>query len=317
MTLVQLEYALSLQRLKSFGRAAESLGISQPGLSIQIRKLEEEIGLTLFDRSQKKIRPTPAGERFLERATLLLNEARQLRELANTLNQEFTGKLRLGVIPTLAPYLLPLFIQHLNETYPDLNIYVKEALTEEVLQGIKSGELDMGIIATPITTKTPLKVLPLFYETFHLYVARSHPLFNAREISLDEIPSSDLWLLKEGNCLRNQVDQICDLKSRGKQDQNQFFFESNSIESLCRIVEHRGGVTILPELTTLQVESEQEDLIKTIAGPRRLREVSAIHLHRHVRQNLLVEIADLIRNSVPKNMWKAEGEVVATAIRIE
>ncbi len=317
MTLVQLEYALAVQKSGSYGRAAKAVGISQPGMSIQVRKLEEEIGLTLFDRTQKKIRTTSAGEIFLERAQLLLTQARQLEELAHVLNAEFRGTLKIGVIPTLAPYLLPLFIQHLNEQFPDLNIHVQEAITEEIVHGIKAGEFDAGIISTPINTSLNLSIHPLFYEAFFWFVSNMHPLFKKEEIPINQVPLDDIWLLKEGNCLRNQIDNICDINAHREQNPALFYFESNSIESLCRIVEIRGGITLLPELTTLHFDSEREAMIKKLAGPKRVREISLIHLQNHVRKDVIGEIGELIKRSIPRKLLeKGELEALHTNVSV-
>ncbi len=317
MTLLQLEYALALQRLGNYGRASKSVGISQPGLSIQIKNLEEELGITLFDRSQKQVTATAAGEVFLERAQLLLTQSRQLKELANALSEEYEGKIDVGIIPTLAPYLLPLFISQLNEQYPKLKVHVKEAITEEIVQGIKTGELDFGIIATPIESKIMLSVLPLFYESFMLFISPEHQLYPKEKIEIEEIPISDIYLLKEGNCLRNQVDDICEVQDRAEHENNLFYFESTSIESLCRIVEYKGGITLLPELTTLQFDGDRENMIKELGGPRRVREISIIHLPNHVRSSFIKEIADLIQKSVPRKLLaKGDSNLIHTNVKV-
>ncbi len=316
MTLQQLEYALALHRAGNYSRAAKTVGISQPGMSIQIRKLEEEIGLTLFDRSQKRVRTTPAGQRFLEHAQLLLTQSRQLRELAVELKAEFSGKIEMGIIPTLAPYLLPLFIQQLNDQFPKLTLHVQEAITEEIVHGIKDGKFDVGIIATPVKTRIALSTTPLFYEGFLLFVSNRHPLFGEEPIDIAGVPPGDIWLLKEGNCLRNQVDDICELHRKGKYNHNLFQFESNSIESLCRIVEYKGGVTVLPELTTLHFDSEREHMIKVLAGPRRVREISMVYLPNHVRAPLLDKIGALIKASVPKKLLET-GDVTTVNTNVE
>ncbi|MEL7118276.1 MAG: LysR substrate-binding domain-containing protein [Bacteroidota bacterium] len=315
MTLLQLEYALELNRIGSFNRAAKNIGISQPGLSLQIRKLEEEIGLTLFDRSQKKIKTTPKGALFLEKAQLILTQTKQLKELALQLSEEYSGQLTIGIIPTLAPYLLPLFIQKLNDQFPKLTIHVNEVVTEEIIQGIKEGKFDAGIIATPIESTITLTTKPLFYEGFELFVSNLHDLYASEEIEVDKIPPKDIWLLKEGNCLRNQVDDICSLNQKKSTSSSSFYFESNSIESLCRIVEYKGGITILPELTTLHFDSEREPMIKKLAGPRRVREISIIHLPNHVRKEIIDAIGELIKKSVPKKLLSKENsDLIHTSV---
>ncbi len=302
MTLQQLEYALSLRKLKSYSRTAAAMGISQPGISLQIKKLEEDLGLTLFDRSTRSIKPTEAGEIFLEKSELLLTQARQVRELGKELGEEFSGKFSIGIIPTLAPYLLPLFVQQLNETFPKLHITVKEVVTEEIIDGIKSGLLDFGIISTPIESRVRFRVDPLFYEKFLLFVSNKHPFFEKEKIKVEDIPTGDIWLLKEGNCLRNQVDNICNLSRRSSSSSPLFYFESNSIESLCRVIEHKGGITVLPELTTIFFDDERDSMVKEIEGPKRVREVSLIYLPNHLRAHFISEIGEVIKGSVPRRL---------------
>ncbi len=302
MTFQQLEYALALQQTGSYSRAAQKLGISQPAMSVQIKKLESELELTLFDRSQKKVTATNEGQIFLERAQVLITQTRQLKDLAIELNEEYAGEINVGIIPTLAPYLLPLFIRNLNEQFSKLKINVEEAITEEIIQGIKNGKYDGGIISTPIKSKTNLRIHPLFYEGFMLFVSNDHPLNQKEVINVDELPVEDIWLLKEGNCFRDQVDNICEVISRKEDEQNLFYFESNSIESLCRIVEYKGGVTFLPELTTLSISSEREDMIKQLSGPKRVREISLVHLPNNVRRRTLDQLARVITSNVPKHM---------------
>lgn len=316
MTLQQLDYALALQRHKNYSRAAEYVGISQPAMSIQIRKLEEETCLKLFDRQRNKVVPTQEGQIFLERAQLLLTQSRQLTELAAELNDNFIGELRIGVIPTLAPYILPLFIKNLNEQFPRLKFHVKEAITEEIIRMIKSGELDGGIISTPIESRISLDHTPLFYEGFKLFVSTDHQLYKKSKINVKDIPVKDLWLLSEGNCFRDQVNNICEIAKKGD-GQNLFFFESNSIEALCRIVEFKGGITFLPELTTLHFGSEHEEMIKDLLGIKRVREVSLVYLPNTVRQHKLQQLAEVIQKNIPKNLLKkGNSELIPTNVKL-
>ncbi|MEL6390433.1 MAG: hydrogen peroxide-inducible genes activator [Bacteroidota bacterium] len=307
MTLQQLYYAMALRQHGSYVKAAQSLGISQPALSVQIRKLEDQTDLQLFDRTRNAIRPTYEGEIFLDRAQLLLTQFSQLKSLAQELHEEFAGDIRLGIIPTLAPYLLPLFISDLNDQYSRLQIHVTEALTEEIVIGIKDGTLDAGIISTPISSKVPLTKTPLFYEEFRLFVSTGHPLFEEQTIAVPDIPLEDLLLLKEGNCFRDQVDNICDI-ARRQVSNDLFYFESNSIESLCRIVQFKGGLTFLPELTTLHFSIEHEDMIKKLEGPKRVREISIVHLPNNIKTTKLSKLKDVIQQSLPKKYLGKEGK---------
>lgn len=306
MTLKQLEYALALEKYGSYSRAAKAVGISQPAMSLQIQNLEAIVNVPLFDRSQKPISPTPEGKLFLEKAQILLTEAAQLQDFAIELSEEFTGEINIGVIPTLAPYLLPLFISEVNQKFPKLKVHIWEAITTEIIEGIKSGNLNGGIISTPIQSKARIQVMPLFYEKFLLFVSEQHELYQQEKINLEDIPLGDVWLLKEGNCFRDQVNNICDV-AKAKTDKSLFFYESNSIEALCRVVEYKGGITFLPELTTLHFEKEREHMIKEIKGPKHVREISLVHNPNEVRQNLLEQIMVILMDNIPKLMLKKEG----------
>lgn len=316
MTLQQLEYALVLQDYCSFNQAAKVLEISQPALSVQIKKLEEELEIILFDRSQKKVYVTEKGVKFLDRAKILLNESRQLQQIADQLKDQVSGELRIGIIPTLAPYLLPLFIEELHDQFAQLKVFIKEALTEEIIHDLKSGKLDGGIISTPITSNFQMTVMPLFYEGFKLFVSHEHKLYSHEKIAVDLIPPEDVWLLKEGNCFRDQVDNICEISKRTF-TRGQFIFESNSIESLCRIVEFKGGITFLPELSTMHVDSDREDMIKELSGEKRVREISLLHLPNHVRSADLIKFGEVIKNNLPRNMiHKGKSETIPTNVNV-
>lgn len=314
MTIQQLAYAMALAKYGSYSKAARAVGITQPAMSLRIKKLEEDIGLMLFDRTQKPVRPTLEGTFFLEKAQLLLTQAEQLKDFAVGLKEEISGEINIGIIPTLAPYLLPLFISDLNEQFRDLKVHIKEMLTHEILEGLRTGEVHAGIISTPIQTRTRVVSKPLFYEQFLLFVSEQHELFAEEAIAVEDIALNDLWLLKEGNCFRDQVDNICEI-ARDSNRQNLFYYESNSIESLCRIVEYKGGITFLPELTTLHLSTEREDMIKEITGRPRVREISIVHLPNEVRTHILDEVVTVIQRNIPSHMMQlGSAEAIRTNI---
>lgn len=301
MTIIQLQYTHALVKYANYGRAAKSLGISQPALSLQIKKLEYELGFQLIDRSRKKMSVTEKGEIFLKRSKLLLNENKQLQSLVSKLRNDDTGVLKIGIIPTLAPYLIPLFIDQMNEQHDQIKMHIVELLTEEILEQIITGDLDGGIIATPITSQISFEIEPLFYEKFMLFVSPDHELSSTEFIDVKDIPVADIRLLKEGNCFRDQVNNICEL-AKDKSTTNLFQFESNSIESLCRIVEFKGGVTFLPELTTMHISSDREDLIKELKGSKKVRELSLINLPNQLNKENMNLLAEVIKGSLPKHL---------------
>lgn len=221
----------------------------------------------------------------------------------------------MGIIITLAPYLVPLFVNQLNKTYPGIHLLVVELTTEEIIEKIKNGQLDAGIIATPVHTKG-ISMEVLFYEKFFFYVPERHYLYAQREIGLEEISANDLWLLSEGNCFRNQVNDICKIEQQ-EPDKKFFSYTSSSIESLKRIVEHQGGVTVVPELATLNIPEEKEEMIKPVAGPQPVREISLVTNRAYVKRKLLDKIKEAIWQNIPSSMRNpADKTIVDTNITI-
>lgn len=314
MTLNQLNYALQLKKYRNFKRAADHLSISQPALSIQIQKLEEEIGIKLFNRTSMPLEVTSDGELFLIRAQEIVTQARQLENFVSELKDDFTGTLTIGIIPTLAPFLVPLFSPTLQEEYPNLQLVFKEEITEKVVNQVRSGELDVGIISTPINVYG-IHAIPLFYERFYVY-ASSKKSISTQEIKLKDIDFDELWLLDEGNCFRDQINDFCDLKSirKGKK----FIYHSNSIDALIRIVDTRGGMTILPELTTLSLTAMQEDSLKTISGKQKAREIGMIVTPNHDKVRYIQLLEEAVKNNIPHHMLDGKAyEVVDPAIKMD
>ncbi|NOU60124.1 hydrogen peroxide-inducible genes activator [Marinifilum caeruleilacunae] len=310
MTLKQLEYALALGNLGSYGRVAKFMGVSQPAVSLQIQALEEELGIKLFDRSKKKVETTSNGELFLEKAQLLVTQSKHLEDFALELSEEVQGDLNLGIIPTLSPYLVPLFADELKKRFPKIKLVVKELITEEVLQGVKEGELHGGIISTPIQIKSKLELKPIFYEKFYLYVSEKHALFEQDEVEIEKINTENVWMLKEGNCFMDQVANMCSIAGK---HESELIYESNNIDALRRIVEYKGGLTFVPELATLMIPADQEDLLKELSGIEKVREISLVQLKSEVRKNLLTSVVETIQSCIPKQMLNKEGkEVVKT-----
>lgn len=314
MTIQQLHYAMALLQHQSFNRAAKDLQISQPALSVQIKKLENELGTILFDRSNKVITATHKGQILLDKAQLIINESQQLAQLATQLNDTSAGELRVGMIPTLAPYLVPLFIDQLTADYPAMQLDVIELLTEDILLQLRTGAIDCGVVSTPIKSSLDLVVRPLFYEEIKLYISPHHPLSTTAAVCLQEIDRDDIWLLKEGNCFRDQVDNMCDIGKR-KSSRWSFDYESNNIEALCRIVEYQGGLTFMPELTSLHLSDSQSDMVKVIKGRKKVREISMLSLQQHIKIQDIDLLAETIRRNVPSSMLvSTDTEIIDTNV---
>jgi len=310
MTLNQLRYALTLRKKASFKLAAENLGITQPALSIQIQKLEEQVGLLLFDRSSFPIVATTEGVAFLNRAEEIVTELEQLEQFSLSMSNGYRGTLLVGIIPTLAPFIVPLFVDALQADNPDFRLDIHEMTTEKVVQGVRKGELDAGLISTPAVLPG-IKIEPLFYERFFLYSSttpKSDTLLELRDIDYKK-----LWLLNEGNCFRDQINDFCDLNRVG-QDKD-FIYRSNSIDALVRIVDTKGGLTILPELTTLSLSNTQEENLRAIAN--KAREISLITRKISNKDRFAEKLAEYIKQNIPSTMLKADNlEIVDPGIRI-
>ena len=310
MTLNQLKYALALRKYGTFKKTAEKLSLSQPGLSLQIQKLEDDIGLVLFDRSSSPIRPTSDGSVFLTRAEEIVVSANHLRQFTTRHGHDYNGKLVMGAIPTLAPFLVPLFADDLQEDHPKLKLDIHEMTTEHVINGVRNGELDAGLISTPVNL-FGIESIPLFYEKFYFY--SSGGAQEKSEVRLKDIDYKKLWLLNEGNCFRDQVNNFCDLKEIRKD--KDFVYRSNSIDALVRIVDTKGGMTILPELTTLSLNEDQEQNITPIPG--KAREIGMIIRKNYDKRRFILKLEEYIKKSIPKKMLSSTGmEVVDPGIRV-
>lgn len=309
MTLQQLNYALSLAKNGSFKVASQKLSITQPALSIQIQRLEDELGLIIFDRSQSPIKSTVDGAQFLIRAEEIVIGATNLKSFTRDLKNDISGPLTIGIIPTLAPFLIPLFIEDLQEKHPHLILDFQEMLTNQVITAVRNGDVDAGLIATPVSVYG-IEYSPIFYEKFYFY---SSDDVNTKNISLSNIDYSNLWLLNEGNCFRDQINDFCDLKEirRGKS----FIYRSNSIDALIRIVDTKGGVTILPELTTLSLSTDQENNLSPIT--HKAREISLITRKLNIKERITSELIKSIQSNIPAPLLQSKGlDIVDPAIEM-
>ena len=315
MNLVQFEYLKALVQHGSFSLAAEKLHITQPALSLQIAKLEDELEFRLLDRRKRPLQLTPEGETFFEKAVEVLKLVRELKQVSFEMGSEVKGYLKVGIIPTLAPYLVSLFTENLNTNFPNLQLEITEQKTEEIIRQIKMGTLDCGILSTPVFAVGVI-FERLFYERFYAYVSEKHPQFSNKNLDIDDIPEEDIWYLEEGNCFQNQVNSICKINLQKEKSQN-LIYRSNSIESLRRIVENQHGITFIPELATINISSEQEELVKPISGQVPVREISLVTIRNNPKERQISALNNAIIQSVPKRMrQKPKGAIIDTNIRI-
>lgn len=297
MTLQQLEYLVALDDCRHFVQAAERCFVTQPTLSMQIQKLEEEMGIKLFNRNQKPLKPTRAGAAVIGRARGILNQVRELKSFLDNERDSLAGELRLGVIPTLAPYVLPLFLPQFMEQYPQIRLKVYEMQTDAIVEALKTGTLDAGLLVTPLEDPA-FSGIPLFEEPFLLYLPENHALSAHQLISPSQLDPRQLLILTEGHCFRNQVLNIC------QEDQavgsTGFKYESGSIETLIRMVDTGMGYTLVPLLSV--GETVARERIREFAEPRPVREISLIPSGGYHRHKVIQALAGSLRQAVPLEM---------------
>lgn len=315
MNFNQLRHFIELVRYRNFSAAANSLGITQPALSLQIQKLEEEFDFPLVDRTKKPLALTEEGELFYEKALDIVQRMEDLEQLSLDFEHKVEGNLRVGIIPTLSPYLIPLFMNELNTTYPKLRIQVVELKTEDIIDQLAHNEIDLAILSTPVKA-TKIGFVPLFYEQFFLYVSSKHPLYRQECVPVDQIDLTQVWYLHEGNCFQNQVNSVCRLTENENADLP-FRYISNSIESLKRIVENQGGMTFIPELATSNIPAEYESMVKDLGEPVPSREISAAYLKSTGLKKTAQAFLDLLLAKVPKRMQQKPASLpLDTRIRV-
>jgi LysR family hydrogen peroxide-inducible transcriptional activator len=304
MTITQLEYIIALDTHRNFVNAAESCFVTQPTLSMQIQKLEDELGVKIFDRSKQPVIPTHIGEGIIAQGRNVLKEHSKIIELIQDEKGVIKGNLRLGIIPTVAPYLIPRFLIKFLSKYPDVNLIVNELTTDQMIYQLKNDLLDCGIMASPIKDKN-LNEETLFYEEFVTYVSPSNKLSKKTTVKPEDLDLSDIWILTEGHCMRNQVINIC---GERKKDglKARFDYQTGSVETLKRIVDQDDGITILPELAISEFGPDDIDKVRYFKFPEPVREIS-IFTHRHfVKKKLIKTLMDEIISNVPNKMRKKE-----------
>lgn len=291
MNLRDLEYLVAVGEHRHFGRAAEACMVSQPTLSTQLKKLEQELGVALIERSPRHVMLTSAGERVAERGRVILDEAAAIRAFARQVNDPEGGSLRLGIFPTLAPYLLPHVVPALHERYPNLELLLIEEKTEVVLDQLRSGRLDVGILALPITGEH-LHQQPLFTEDFVLAVPAGHPLAaSGGPVDPSVLAGEQVLLLEEGHCLRDQALSVCRLTGASERRG----FRATSLETLRQMVAAGVGITLLPALAVRPPVPPSDDIVLLpFSDPVPQREIAMLWRSTSVYQDLLPGMGELI-----------------------
>lgn len=296
MTIQQLEYVIAVDKYRHFVRASEACGVTQSTLSSMIQKLENELDIIIFNRNSHPVEPTKMGDEIISQAKVILYNTSQLKEMVLSQKNQGEGNIKLGIIPTIAPYILPKLFKEILSSSLNINLNVSELTTASIIDKLNKAELDMAILATPLE-KDDLLEIPLYYEKFVVYVSPNEPIYKEKEIISSKMPSKHMWVLKEGHCLRNQVFNFCNNKSDFLP-----IYEAGNIDTLIRIVDENNGYTIIPELHIDLLNENQKGNIRPLISPQIVREISIVVRQDYVREKLLNNIAELVKKIIPEHM---------------
>ncbi|MGE3800609.1 MAG: LysR substrate-binding domain-containing protein [Candidatus Kapaibacterium sp.] len=299
MTLTQLQYIVAVDTHRHFGRAAEECNISQPTLSMQIKTLEEELEVELFDRGRKPVIPTDLGREIIAQARVILRERDRVDDILKDAQNTISGELNVGIIPTLAPYLLPLVSKTFTERYPEVTLSIRELTTADILTDLARDQLDAGFIATK-EEQVGMATRPLFREEFVSFIAPNHRLSQVENLSVENLDLEDMWILSEGHCFRKQVLDLCHEDDHSCGPRRSILFESGNLETVRHMVERSGGMTLLPKLATLFLSPQQKKLIRSFAPPVPYREVSVIYGRAFLKKRLIDLYVNCILEVVPQ-----------------
>jgi LysR family hydrogen peroxide-inducible transcriptional activator len=291
MTITQLQYILAVAEHKNFTNAAEKCFVTQPTLSMQIQKVEEELGVQIFDRTKKPIQLTDIGEKIVMQAKNIVNEANRILDIVDQQKGFIGGEFKLGIIPTVMPTLLPMFLNNFIKKYPKVNLIIEELNTDEIIQRLNNGHLDAAIAATPLHEEK-IKEIVLYFEPFVAYIPENHKSFPKNEIEIDDLDVDELLLLQDGHCFRDSIMNLC--KNKNFTEKNHFQIESGSFETLIKLADEGLGTTLLPYLHTLDLKEKDKLKLRHFKEPKPAREVSIIY----PKNELKIQIIDALRATI-------------------
>jgi len=291
MTITQLQYVLAVAEYKNFTLAAEKCFVTQPTLSMQIQKIEDELGILIFDRSKKPIQLTDIGQKIVNQAKNIVNESGRIKDIVDQQKGFIGGEFRLGIIPTIMPTLLPMFLNNFIKKYPKIKLIIEELNTDEIITRLKNGHLDAAIAATPLEEEK-LKEIVLYFEPFVAYVPENHHVAQKSEIVIDDLNVDEILLLQDGHCFRDGILNLC--KNNPKTDNVHFQIESGSFETLIKLADEGLGTTLLPYLHTLDLHEKDKSKLRHFKEPKPAREVSLVF----PKTELKIHIIDALRNTI-------------------
>jgi LysR family hydrogen peroxide-inducible transcriptional activator len=299
MTITQLHYVLAVAEHQNFTKAAQKVFVTQPTLSMQIQKLEDELDVLIFDRSKKPIELTETGKKIVQQARNIVNESDRIQDIVDQQKGFVGGLFRLGIIPTVMPTLLPMFLKTFIKKYPKVKLKIEELHTEAIIEKLQDGHLDAAIAATPLELPS-LKESPLYYEPFVGYIPEGHRLRKKVKLEVDDLDLDDILLLQDGHCFKEGILNLC--KSTRTSGDDHFQLESGSFETLVKLSNEGLGMTLLPYLQTMEMSENEKQNLKMFSEPSPAREVSLIYnkseLKMQIIEALRTTIAGVIRGAI-------------------
>ncbi|WP_040279788.1 LysR family transcriptional regulator [Psychroserpens damuponensis] len=291
MTITQLKYVLAIAEYKNFTKAAEKCFVTQPTLSTQIQKLEDQLDVQIFDRSKKPIELTDVGRKIVQQAKNIVDESERIQDIVDQQKGFIGGEFRIGIIPTIMPTLLPMFLKNFIKKYPKVHLKIEELTTEEIITRVMEGHLDAAIAATPLEHES-IKERVLYYEPFVGYIPHDHRLKDKKKIDVTDLDLNDMLLLEDGHCFRDGVINLC--KVLKTHDDDQFQLESGSIETLVKLSNEGLGMTLLPYLNTLDLSDKMSSMLHHFNDPSPAREVSIIYHKNELKLQIIDALHDVI-----------------------
>ena len=299
MTLQQLKYIVAVEKYGSFGKAAEACGLTQPTLSLMVKKLEEELDIRIFDRDAHPVAPTGIGQKVIDKAKVVLYNAGQIAELTKTEKELLSGPLRIGLISTVSPVLIPGLYRYFFGNYPSISLQIEEMLTETVKDKLRKAEIDMGIVPGPVDDPEFLEI-PLYSERFLAYLSKDHPLFAKETLTRDEVFSEPIWIIKDG--FRKMRPGEFDSEEDKSYDH---FFEGGRVGLIIQVVNDNGGLTVVPETHRNFIVGPWRECLRPIVGPKIKRMVSLLVRRDYIRESLLNVVVDAVRTIIPAEMLES------------
>lgn len=308
MTITQLQYLIAVDNHRHFARAAEACFVTQPTLSMQIQKLEDELGILLFDRSKHPVRPTAIGEKIIAQARKVVQETDRIHQILQESKNQLEGPFKLGIIPTVAPTLIPRFVSKFHAKFPKIQLQVQELKTEDILELLHRDELDAAILATPLDAKGIIEK-PLYYEPFMAFIPQNHRLAKEDFITNSELDIDDILLLQEGHCFRNSIVNFCNKNQTG--GKMAVDLESGNFETLIKLSKRGLGMTLIPYLHAVDLADEDQKFVRPIADPKPTREISMIYTRAELKIKVIDELSRIIQDSVPEKLLKDKNNVIS------